>query len=297
MDNASVNDVVAIHMRQQLKEWGSDILDGKYLHMRCVAHIINLDVNDGLKETGVSVERVRESVRWVRATPARSRKFKDCIEFEKIVSKKFVSLDVATRWNSTYLMLESAKPFEKAFQTLARNEKKFKKHLTEKKYRNVSLGIPTSDDWSSVGRFITYLKLFYNLTVRVSGTSYVTLHLLFDEICELHNMISEWADSMDIEVCCMAERIKYKLAKYLFEEDLENSKLNRLCYMAVILDPRRKVDNLEEVLKKVYGDIRGKALVEEVKDEMRVLFDHYKHRLGLHGSSPIVIPEDEQEPS
>ncbi|CAL1401104.1 unnamed protein product [Linum trigynum] len=30
---------------------------------------------------------------------------------------------------------------------------------------------------------------------------------------------------------------------------------------------------------------------------MRLLFDHYKHRLEIHGSSPIVIQEDEQEPS
>ncbi|CAL1411358.1 unnamed protein product [Linum trigynum] len=30
---------------------------------------------------------------------------------------------------------------------------------------------------------------------------------------------------------------------------------------------------------------------------MRLLFDYYKHKLGIHGSSPIVIQEDEQEPS
>ncbi|CAL1381764.1 unnamed protein product [Linum trigynum] len=30
---------------------------------------------------------------------------------------------------------------------------------------------------------------------------------------------------------------------------------------------------------------------------MRFLFDHYKHKLRIHGSSPIVIQEDEQEPS
>ncbi|CAL1380345.1 unnamed protein product [Linum trigynum] len=30
---------------------------------------------------------------------------------------------------------------------------------------------------------------------------------------------------------------------------------------------------------------------------MRALFDHYKHRIGLHSSSPIVIQEGEQEPS
>ncbi|CAL1361147.1 unnamed protein product [Linum trigynum] len=30
---------------------------------------------------------------------------------------------------------------------------------------------------------------------------------------------------------------------------------------------------------------------------MCLLFDHYKHKLGIHGSSPVVIQEDEQEPS
>ncbi|CAI0459842.1 unnamed protein product [Linum tenue] len=167
----------------------------------------------------------------------------------------------------------------------------------KKKYGKQSLGIPTSDDWSNVGRLISYLKLFYDVTVRVSRTSYVTLHLLFDEICEMYTTISEWVDSIDFEVGCMAERIKSKLAKYWFEEEWENSKINRLCYMAVILDPRRKMEYLEEALKRVYGESRGKALAEEVKDEMRALFDHYKHRLGFHSSSPIVIQEGEQEPS
>ncbi|CAI0399661.1 unnamed protein product, partial [Linum tenue] len=32
-------------------------------------------------------------------------------------------------------------------------------------------------------------------------------------------------------------------------------------------------------------------------DAISLLFDHYNHRLGIHGSSPIVIQEDEQEPS
>ncbi|CAN0908587.1 Putative AC transposase [Linum grandiflorum] len=91
-----------------MKEWGSDFLDGKYLHIRCVAHIVNLVVNDGLKETGVSVKRVREAVKWMKSSPARFEKFKKCISFKGIESKKLVFLDVATRWNSTYLMLEAA---------------------------------------------------------------------------------------------------------------------------------------------------------------------------------------------
>ena len=36
----------------------------------------------------------------------------------KFLQKKLLCLDVPTRWNSTYLMLESAEKFQKAFERL-----------------------------------------------------------------------------------------------------------------------------------------------------------------------------------
>ncbi|CAN1177100.1 Zinc finger BED domain-containing protein RICESLEEPER 2 [Linum perenne] len=83
-------------MRQKLKLWGSDFLDSKYLHIRCVAHVVNLVVNDELRECSISIERVREAVKWVKSSPARLAKFKSCIVFEGIESKKLVCLDVST---------------------------------------------------------------------------------------------------------------------------------------------------------------------------------------------------------
>ena len=55
----------------------------KYLHMRCVAHILNLVVNEGLKELSISVKRVREVVRYIKNSPSRLRKFK---EFSNLIS-------------------------------------------------------------------------------------------------------------------------------------------------------------------------------------------------------------------
>ena len=34
----------------------------KYVHIRCVAHILNLVVNEGLKELNTSIKRVQEVV-------------------------------------------------------------------------------------------------------------------------------------------------------------------------------------------------------------------------------------------
>ncbi|CAN1187139.1 Zinc finger BED domain-containing protein RICESLEEPER 2 [Linum perenne] len=72
------------------------MLQGKYMHMRCVAHVTNLIVCEGLTEVGLSVRRVRESVRYVRSSPARTARFRESIEWNHISSKRFVSLDVAT---------------------------------------------------------------------------------------------------------------------------------------------------------------------------------------------------------
>ena len=87
--------------------------------MRCAAHIVNLIVTDGLKEVDTSVKRVRAAVRYVRNSPSRLTKFKECANLEKVKTKALSILDVSTRWNSTYYMLKAAVSYEKVFARYA----------------------------------------------------------------------------------------------------------------------------------------------------------------------------------
>ncbi|KAG2715479.1 hypothetical protein I3760_03G079800 [Carya illinoinensis] len=103
VDNASTNDVIIEYLRKFI---GGHLFERKYIHIRCCAHIMNLIVNDGLRDCDDSIIRVRNAVRYVRSSPARMEKFKKCTEKEKIDCTKLVCLDVSTTWNSTYLMLE-----------------------------------------------------------------------------------------------------------------------------------------------------------------------------------------------
>lgn len=64
----------------------NSIAEGKYLHMRCAAHIINLVVSDGQKEIDFSVARVRAAVKFVKNSPARITRFKKCVELQKVKS-------------------------------------------------------------------------------------------------------------------------------------------------------------------------------------------------------------------
>jgi hypothetical protein len=76
VDNASANDSGVTYLRRQVTNLKTSIAKGKYLHIRCAAHIINLIVQDGLKEVDKSIKRVRAAIRFVRST-SRIAKFKE----------------------------------------------------------------------------------------------------------------------------------------------------------------------------------------------------------------------------
>ncbi|KAL0003920.1 hypothetical protein SO802_011481 [Lithocarpus litseifolius] len=118
VDNASSNDVATDYVKKKTKERDSSILGGEFMHMRCYAHILNLIVQSGLKSIHESIAKVRNVVRYMRASPARFEKFQECVENEKIKAKCLLSLDVPTRWNSTYLMLDCSLKFVRAFDRL-----------------------------------------------------------------------------------------------------------------------------------------------------------------------------------
>ncbi|PON58586.1 LOW QUALITY PROTEIN: Ribonuclease H-like domain containing protein [Trema orientale] len=83
------------------------VLDGEFMHLRCCAHIIKLIVSGGLKDLNQSIS-VINAVRYIWSSPARLVKFKACFEKEKIDYKGLLVLDMPTRWNSTYMILDVA---------------------------------------------------------------------------------------------------------------------------------------------------------------------------------------------
>ncbi|CAN1309760.1 Zinc finger BED domain-containing protein RICESLEEPER 2 [Linum perenne] len=165
VDNASSNDTAVTYLKDKLYTWGTNMMGGKYLHMRCVAHIVNLIVGAGLEEMGLSVRRVREAVRWVVASPAREQSFQKIVDFKEIESSRKLCLDVPTRWNSTFLMLDVAALYESAFKLYEQEEPTFKIDLEAKRYKDVELGPPSAEDWKSVRTLTKYLKFFYETVV------------------------------------------------------------------------------------------------------------------------------------
>ena len=128
------------------------------------------------------------------------------------------------------------------------------------------------------------------MTLRLSGTSYVTSNFLFFEIVAIHSMLNnleevvETIDASDeaseeIEEIGsrvtnfkeMAKRMRMKYDKYYGTPE----KMNPLMYITPMFDPRYKLAGLEVSLCDLFGEVQGTAIVSKVREKLETLFDEY----------------------
>ncbi|XP_055822147.1 zinc finger BED domain-containing protein RICESLEEPER 1-like [Solanum dulcamara] len=213
VDNASSNDVIVKELHKQMVNWGFKIKCGNHVHVICMAHILNLIVQDGMKEVGPSIKRVRKMVKYVRQSPTRIRKFAEYCELKNIDSKKLLCLDVSIWWNSTYMMLDAAQHFESAFDRFDLEDGGLSTYLANHVCEDGSVAsVLESDDWQKVRNMVIFLKRFYDLTEKVSGSLYVTSNGHFEDIIELHNHLRECMKDNDSSLAEMGEKMKENVA-------------------------------------------------------------------------------------
>ena len=180
LDNASSNDTTIKYLKRKTKDWKTTILDNEFLHMRYCAHIVNLIVCEGLKDQNESVGKIRNAVRYVRSSPSRLQTLKNCVEHGKIPGKSLVCLDLSTRWNSTYMMLEAVVKFQNAFEWLQEEDSQFDSYFSDddndeneveddngrgKGSRRKNIGPPNVLDWGKARFFVQFLNPFYKVTL------------------------------------------------------------------------------------------------------------------------------------
>ncbi|XP_050238317.1 zinc finger BED domain-containing protein RICESLEEPER 2-like [Mercurialis annua] len=240
-----------------------------------IAHILNLVVSDGLKESGSSYEKVRGAVRYIKNSPLRLSKFKECKKSTETVCKRSLCLDVPTRWNSTYLMLSTALLYQKVFEEYEEVESSFKKDLGD--------DVPDSNDWDNVRELCGMLECFYKMTLRVSGSLYVTSNNHLNEISDLCTILQDWIASSDVSLRLMGTRMKAKFDKYWGDPLV----MNKLIFFANILDPRDRILYMEYTLSQMYGSCKGKFLFTCLMDDLHDLFNdydvQYKKELAVAG--------------
>ncbi|XP_010426130.1 PREDICTED: zinc finger BED domain-containing protein RICESLEEPER 2-like isoform X1 [Camelina sativa] len=228
------------------------VCGGEFFHVRCVAHILNLIVQDGLDLIEKALDKIRESVKFVRISESREQMFQGCVETVGIHTKAGLVMDVRTRWNSTHLMLSRAIQFKDVLRNLSEVEPSYK-------------WFPSELEWSRAELICEFLRLFDEITKIVSGSKYPTANMYFMQVWKIESWLRVHATSEDETICEMVDTMKMKFDKYWKDySDIlaiaavlyPRLKLTCLEYCFSTLDPstsKSKVDHIRKKIEKLYG--------------------------------------------
>lgn len=256
VDNCTTNDAM---INLLLDKFGGDQIWLKsFFHVRCTAHILNLIVKEGLEVIKSSIEKVRDSVAYWTATAKRREKFEEAARQIGIKDGKSLALDCSTRWNSTFLMLETALSYRNVFSRLKLKESQYK-------------SCPGESDWNMAEDICARLEIFYKATLLFSGTKYPTSNMLFADVCDIKIRLDEWSICGNDLVEEMARKMIEKYDKYW-------SGSHGLLAVAVVLDPRFKLSFIKYYYIKMYGEF-GLEMVEKVKNNCCDLLTIYESKL------------------
>lgn len=114
------------------------------------------------------ISKIRDIVKYIRSSQTRKEKFEEIIEQQGVSCGKWPSLDTPTRWNSTYVMIDT-REYRRVFSSLAIQDKNYPFE-------------PSFEEWENADAICRLLKVFYDATNVVSGTKYPTANLHFHEI-------------------------------------------------------------------------------------------------------------------
>lgn len=263
-------------------------------HFRCIAHILNLGIQDLMKtltlksdipteddisededqenleeiieDSSTATMKLRSVISKIRKSEVLRNKFRSACETAGVPTTLTPTLDCPTRWNSTHDMLGVALKLRGGINTLCGT-------VPELSDFQIS-----GTEWILLERVYKLLRNFKILTTKLGGEKYVTLpfvivsfNLLVDTVESAIKQLSGkiGSDEVDTILIVALQSARDKMLKHY-------KKTNWIYCSTLVLDPRHKVETFDltpwgkelkrESLKKfeeVYQEYRNQAASTE----------------------------------
>ena len=170
-------------------------------HYRCAAHILNLAVKEGLSDLQLSVKKLRRLIKKIRKSALLIDDLKHIFQSDN-QNFLFPQLDIKTRWNSTFNMIDRAIKIKLQLETL--------------KLRHSSLNLYwlTNKEWEEIQDVGELLSEFAMATTELSGQNYPTIAHVCVIFLSLIAYLSSRENDSEYLLHDMVIKIKQKLEEY-----------------------------------------------------------------------------------
>ncbi|CAN6374124.1 unnamed protein product, partial [Urochloa humidicola] len=267
---------VQVSLDQELADLGQagedddDLMGGREaLFGRVADDPIDVDVDgDAAGASEEQQETETQSTGAKRTRPCTSDAWDDFEPIYKVIKvgerpRKF-GLDMDVRWNSTYLMLKHVVGHKKSFSVFIQTQ-----------YPRAPDAPPLLTDahWYVAEHILTFLELFYDSTVALSGVYYPTSPLILHHLLEIAGHLNSYEN--DKLLRSVVVPMKSKFLKYWAD-------IPMLYSVAFIMDPRAKMRGLTNALV-LLSNLTGtdySPYLTEVRAELYDMFNKYDAKFG-----------------
>lgn len=256
LDDCFSYDDIASRTKNWLSQNRPLLKNGELYDMRCASHLMKSLLHDSMESLKEVSVKIRESVRYVKSSLVTQGKFEEFAQQVRITTEKRLCLDNPMRWNSTYLMLDTALEYRGAFYLLQEHDSAYTTSISD-------------EEWQWASLVSSFMKLLVEVTnvFSHSQSKYPTANIYFPEICDVHIQLIDYCKNPDEVISSLATNMKIKFDKYW-------DKCGLGLAIAAILDPRFKMKLVEYYYKQIY-DAEAPDRIRDVSEGIQELFNEY----------------------